>query len=71
MLLFELEIIFGFLNMPEPMAQNNFDKLLNFVLNAAKAVAEIWEVQNNLRSMTDAATEIKKFNLMLWTHLYQ
>ena len=57
--------------MPKPMTQNNFDKLLNFVLNAAKAVAEIWEVQNNLRSMTDAATEIKKFNLMLWTHLYQ
>ena len=57
--------------MPKPMTQNNFDKLLNFVLNAAKAVAEIWEVQINLRSMTDAATEIKKFNLMLWTHLYQ
>ena len=63
LLLFDLEKICGILNMPEPMTQNNFDKLSNLVNNAAKAVAE--------KSVADDTAEIKKkINLMLQTQLY-
>ena len=41
----------GYLNMPEPMTQNNFDKLLKTIGNCTKVVAE--------RSMVEAAKEIK------------